>query len=171
MFTVDRLIEVAGGLAEKVKDQAGLTVDQKINVVQTTLRDAVLSQKGLDAGVVTELTHVIDTVVPSAIRLMLETRWGVFARLMGSALRTVVKTFTARGCMGGCQDLICTCVKVAVPVVSSVSSLPAEAPVVAAAVSAAPAAPVAPVAPVVPAPEETTAARDPEPTQPAQASS
>lgn len=64
---IDNVMDLAKSLARKVKGVKDLKMDQKIELVQKTLRAALHAHKDLDPAVIAAVTSVIDNVVPHTV--------------------------------------------------------------------------------------------------------
>jgi len=105
----DKVLSLAKSLALKTKAAKDLKLDQKIDVVQTTLRALLEAQKELDPAVVASIAEAIDTVVPHTVLVSVEGGWVSFIRSLTCVCRTALNALRS---------------KAGVPVVSS-DSVPA----------------------------------------------
>jgi hypothetical protein len=72
---IDNVLVLAKSLALKVKAAKELKLDQKVELVQKTLRAALDVQKDLDPAVIASVASVIDNVVPHTVIVSAEKRW------------------------------------------------------------------------------------------------
>jgi hypothetical protein len=111
ILDTDKVLSLAKSLALKTKAAKDLKLDQKIDVVQTTLRALLEAQKELDPAVVASIAEAIDTVVPHTVLVSVKGGWVSFFRSLTCVCRTALNVLSP---------------KAGVPVVSS-DSAPATA--------------------------------------------